>query len=96
MRFASDYLGVMGWTDWRIMARWRSAGTGISIMEQILPTPKMQIGLMLFVSQSWGFYFAGGGEWMTAYRTEYSPEGEPVGKRPDYDNTCEVDSTGCS
>ncbi len=65
-------------------------------MEQILPTPKMQIGLMLFVSQSWGFYFAGGGEWMTAYRTEYSPEGEPVGKRPDYDNTCEVDSTGCS
>lgn len=96
MGFASDYFGIMGWTDWRIMARLRSAGIGVSIMEQILPTPKMQIGLIQFVSQSWGYYFAGGGEWLEAYRMEYSPEGEPLGERPDYDGICEVGTTSCS
>jgi len=57
--FASDHFGVMGWTDWRILAGFKSMGAGVSVMEQISPVQKMQLGLMQFVSQSWGFYTAG-------------------------------------
>jgi len=90
--FASDHFGLMGWTDWRILAGFKSVGAGVNVIEQISPTPKMQLGLLQFISQSFGYY-AAGDDWVTGYKTEYSPEGEPM---ESIDPSCYEDSTGCT
>lgn len=45
--FAFDHFGMMGWGSF--------AAGGISVMEQILPTNKLHVGLFQFASRTWGY-----------------------------------------
>ena len=73
---AFDHFGIMGWTDWRLIAV--CAGEpgalrgGISIMEQISPTKNMLVGLFQFASRTEALYMAGGGEHWIPYKNDDS------------------------
>lgn len=61
--FASEHFGVMGWTDWGLLGLFykepEAIRGGVSLMEQITPTPKMLIGLIQFASRTRAYYWAG-------------------------------------
>ena len=86
---AFDHFGIMGWTDWRLIAV--CAGEpgalrgGISVMEQISPTPALLVGLFQFASRSDAIYTAGGGYVWVPYKDD------------DVSNSssCWDDNTGC-
>ena len=71
---AFDHFGIMGWTDWRLAIV--SAGYpeafrgGISVMEQILPTPNLSIGLFQFASRTEALYTAGAADHWVPYKND--------------------------
>ena len=73
---AFDNFGIMGWTDWRFIAvcdgkpEWFRGG--ISVMEQILPTPNLSVGLFQFASRTEAIYTAGGGDYWVPYKEDDS------------------------
>lgn len=73
---AFDHFGIMGWTDWRFIAvcdgkpEWFRGG--ISVMEQILPTPNLSVGLFQFASRTEAIYTAGGGDYWVPYKEDDS------------------------
>ena len=85
---AFDHFGIMGWTDWRLIAV--CAGEpgalrgGISIMEQISPTKNMLVGLFQFASRTEAIYTAGGGNHWVPYKEDGS-----------YSSSCWDDDTDC-
>lgn len=85
---AFDHFGIMGWTDWRLIAV--CAGEpdafrgGISVMEQISPTQNMLVGLFQFASRTEALYMAGGGDHWVPYKNDDS---EPY--------SCWDDDTDC-
>ena len=85
---AFNHFGIMGWTDWRLIAV--CAGEpeafrgGISIMEQISPTKNMLVGLFQFASRTEAIYTAGGGNHWVPYKEDGS-----------YSSSCWDDDTDC-
>ena len=85
---AFEHFGIMGWTDWRLIAV--CAGEpgalrgGISIMEQISPTKNMLVGLFQFASRTEAIYTAGGGNHWVPYKEDGS-----------YSSSCWDDDTDC-
>lgn len=73
---AFEHFGIMGWTDWRLIGvcdgkpEWFRGG--ISVMEQISPTPALLVGLFQFASRSEALYTAGGGDHWVPYKEDDS------------------------
>ena len=71
---AFDHFGIMGWTDWRLIAVCDgypdALRGGISVMEQILPTPNLSIGLFQFASRTEAMYAAGGADHWVPYKED--------------------------
>lgn len=90
--FASNHFGVMGWTDWSVLGLCFGVPDfmvgGVSIMEQISPTPRLQLGLTQFASRTRAYYVAGTDDFFI-----YTKDGEPINES-EY-NSCMAESADC-
>ena len=86
---AFEHFGIMGWTDWRLIAvcagEPEACRGGISVMEQISPTPSLIVGLFQFASRSNAIYVVGGGDVWVPYKEDDDTNS----------SSCWDDDTGC-